>query len=170
MSESSTEELRLRATEAHCADSRAARLTKNGPPHVQPTPTLTGMHRSVTVVQRDHDDAGGGTNRFDAARQTLGEQVALRDQADHRLQEAQTARHPPDLAHLGDGHLQQPRRLSDTTTFIQSSTDALHLERHPQHPEQHPARWRAGIEGLLVQVEMDVAGSLPAQQTDQVWQ
>jgi hypothetical protein len=101
-------------------------------------------------------------------------------------------RHPPDLAHLGGTHLQQPRSLAHTATFIQRSADAIDLERrrpwpakalagrssalqsghhpipdhrslelgeHPQHPEQHPAGWRTGIEGLLVQVEIDVAGS-----------
>jgi hypothetical protein len=37
--------------------------------------------------------------------------------------------------------------------------DPLELAEYAQHAEQHPAGWRRGVERLLVQVEVDVAGS-----------
>ena len=56
-----------------------------------------------------------------------------------------------------------PRRLPDDRARSSPAitiTDhrSLELAEHPQHPEQHPAGWRAGVERLLVQVEVDVAG------------
>ena len=45
-------------------------------------------------------------------------------------------RHAPHLADLGGGHLQQPRRLSHPTTFIQCQTNALQLERRRSRPAQ----------------------------------
>jgi hypothetical protein len=47
---------------------------------------------------------------------------------------------------------------------------ASRTRRTPQHAEQHPTRWWAGVERLLVQVEIGVAGSQFAEQTDQVRQ
>jgi hypothetical protein len=42
----------------------------------------------VSVIHRDQDD-GAGTNKLDATRQALREQVAAREHGEHMLQEAQ---------------------------------------------------------------------------------
>jgi hypothetical protein len=61
--------------------------------------------------------------------------------------------------------LRLPRRLPDDPRAIQSRQNAiadhrpLELAEHPLHPEQGATTGSAGIERLLVQVEIDVAGS-----------
>jgi hypothetical protein len=55
-----------------------------------------------------------------------------------------------------------PRRLPDDRARSSPAITPvayhrpLELAGHAQHAEQHPAGWRAGIERLLVQVEVDV--------------
>ena len=55
-----------------------------------------------------------------------------------------------------------PRRLPDDLARSSPANTrsrihrSLELAEHPQHPEQHPAGWRRGIESLLVQVEVEV--------------
>ena len=46
----------------------------------------------VSVIRRDQDD-GANTNKLDATRQALREQIEAREQAEHRLQEAQATIH-----------------------------------------------------------------------------
>jgi hypothetical protein len=97
MSEQSTDELRLRATEAQMR--RALGLDNSVPARVQTAysvpPSGAITHRRhfvrdgevpVTVV---HHEDQGGTNKLESARQALREQTAAREQAEQHLVEAQ---------------------------------------------------------------------------------
>jgi hypothetical protein len=87
MSDSSIDELRLRATEEQMRRALGLRENSSSAPQNAPPATPPGSPHSyrrrfvrdgevpVTVVHRDHDD-GAGINRIDAARQALREQVA----------------------------------------------------------------------------------------------
>src|SRR3954470_875177 len=100
MSQTSTDELRLNATEAQMR--RALGLNEQPVQAAERTPSspsATGTHRPqrrfvrdgevpVTVVRRAHDD-GAGTNMLEAARQALREQITVRERTEQLLQEAQ---------------------------------------------------------------------------------
>jgi len=98
MSQSSSEELRLRATEAQMR--RALGLQDQPSPALDPRPPSVGpTHRPprrfvqdgevpVTVVNRNND-AAAGVNKLDVARRALNEQMAAREHAEQLLQEAQ---------------------------------------------------------------------------------
>jgi hypothetical protein len=97
MSDQSTDELRLRATEAQMR--RALGLENSVPVRVQtahPIPSSGSLtHRrhfvrdgEVPVTVIHHDDQSG-TNKLEAARQALREQIAAREQAEQQLAEAQ---------------------------------------------------------------------------------
>jgi hypothetical protein len=81
----------------------------------------------VTVVHREHDH-GVGTNRLDAAQQTLSEQIAAREQAEQLLQEARATRRAleTNLAHERIAKEEAVRRSEDERQAIQ---DELATER-----------------------------------------
>jgi hypothetical protein len=126
MSDSSTDELRLRATEEQMRRALGLRETsssvpQNAPPAASPGAPHPYRRRfvidgevPVTVVHRDHDD-GAGINMIDAARQALREQVAAREQAEHLLQDARTTIQALEtkLAHERIGKNEALRRLED---------------------------------------------------------
>jgi hypothetical protein len=126
MSDSSTDELRLRATEAQMRRALGLREGSASPPQNAPPATPAGAPHPyrrrfvrdgevpVTLVHREHDD-GAGINRIDAARQALREQVAAREQAEHLLQEARTTIQTLEtkLAHERIGRDEALRRLED---------------------------------------------------------
>jgi hypothetical protein len=126
MSDSSTDELRLRATEEQMRRALGLRETSTSAPRNAPPAAPSGAARPhrhrfvrdgevpVTVVHREHDD-GAGINRIDAARQALREQVAAREQAEHLLQEARTTIQALEtkLAHERIGKDAALRRLED---------------------------------------------------------
>jgi hypothetical protein len=126
MSDSSTDELRLRATEEQMRRALGLRETSSSAPQNAPAAAPTGAPRPhrhrfvrdgevpVTVVHREHDD-GAGTNRIDAARQALREQVAAREQAEHLLQEARATIQTLEtkLAHERIAKDEALRRLED---------------------------------------------------------
>jgi hypothetical protein len=100
MTEQSTDELRLRATEAQMRRALGLQEQSSTPDRMPPSPANTGAphpHRRhhfvrdgevpVTVIHRDHDD---GMNKLEAARRALTEQIAAREQAEQLLQEART--------------------------------------------------------------------------------
>jgi hypothetical protein len=95
MSEQSTDELRLRATEAQMR--RALGLGTSAPARAQSahatSPGTVHAHRrhfardgEVPVTVIHHDDPGG-FNKLEAARQALGEQIAAREQIERQLEE-----------------------------------------------------------------------------------
>jgi hypothetical protein len=97
MNEQSTDELRLRATEAQMRralglnNSASARARTAYPIASSGSPThrrhfIRDGQVPVTVIR--HDDQGG-TNKLEAARQTLREQIAARERAEQQLAEAQ---------------------------------------------------------------------------------
>jgi hypothetical protein len=95
MSEHSTDELRLRATEAQMR--RALGLDGSSPAKAQtdrPISSNAHIHRrqfardgEVPVTVIHHDDPGG-TNKLESTRQALREQVAAREQVERQLEEA----------------------------------------------------------------------------------
>jgi hypothetical protein len=100
MTEQSTDELRLRATEAQMRRALGLQKQSSTPDRMPSSPSNTGAphpHRrhhfvrdgEVPITLIHHDD-GAGTNRLDAARQALREQIAAREQAEQLLQEART--------------------------------------------------------------------------------
>jgi hypothetical protein len=100
MSDTSNDELRLRATEAQMRRALGLNDQPSTPGHAAPTASsgasLAQPQRrrfvrdsdvAATVVHRDHDE-GAGRNKLDVARQALSEQTAARERAEHLLQEA----------------------------------------------------------------------------------
>jgi hypothetical protein len=126
MSDSSNEELRLRATEEQMrralglreerssAPQNASPAASPGAPHPYRRRFVREGEVPVIVVHRDHDD-GAGINRIDTVRQALREQVAARERAEHLLQEARTAIQTLEtkLAHERIGKDEALRRLED---------------------------------------------------------
>jgi len=99
MTEQSTDELRLRATEAKM--QRALGLQEqpsSAPDRMPPSPANTGAphpHRRHHFVRDGevpislvHHDDGAGTNKLDGARRALREQTSAREHAEQLLQEA----------------------------------------------------------------------------------
>jgi hypothetical protein len=97
MSESSTDELRLRATEAQMrralglgdqpSSAPELRLSSAPPGTAHPHRRHFARDGEVPVTVLHHDD-GAGTNKLDAARQSLREQIAAREQTKRFLEEA----------------------------------------------------------------------------------
>jgi hypothetical protein len=100
MTDSLPDDARLRATEAQMR--RALGLRTDGPPQPTniPTPSpSTGLHPQrrrfvrdgeVVVQHREHSASGEtGTNQLAAARQTVREQIAAREEVERSLAEAQ---------------------------------------------------------------------------------
>jgi hypothetical protein len=104
MTDSLSDDARLRATEAQMR--RALGLHNTSPTQAVPAPPTTPLGASspqrrrfardgevrVSMIHRDQDD-GAGANKLDATRQALREQVTARENAEHRLQEAQATIH-----------------------------------------------------------------------------
>ena len=104
MTDSLSDDARLRATEAQMR--RALGLHNASPTQDRPVPSPASPGASspqrrrfvrdgevpVSVIHRDQDD-GAGTNKLDATRQALREQIEAREQAEHLLQEAQATIH-----------------------------------------------------------------------------
>jgi hypothetical protein len=104
MIDSLSDDARLRATEAQMR--RALGLHNASPTQDRPVPPPTSPVASspqrrrfvrdgevpVSVFHRDQD-GGASTNKLDAARQALREQIEAREQAEHLLQEAQATIH-----------------------------------------------------------------------------
>jgi hypothetical protein len=104
MTDSLSDDARLRATEAQMR--RALGLHHTSSAQAVPVPPTTPLGASspqrrrfardgevrVSMIHRDQDDRAGA-NKLDATRQALAEQVAARDNAEHRLQEAQATIH-----------------------------------------------------------------------------
>jgi flagellar biosynthesis GTPase FlhF len=100
MTDSLSDDARLRATEAQMR--RALGLHNTSPTQAVPIPPPASLGGSypqrrrfvrdgevpVSVIQRDRVDAAG-TNKLDATRQALSEQVVAREHAEHLLQEAE---------------------------------------------------------------------------------
>ena len=100
MTDSLSDDARLRATEAQMR--RALGLHNASPTQDRPIPPTASPGASspqrrrfvrdgevpVSVIRRDQDD-GANTNKLDATRQALREQIEAREQAEHLLQEAQ---------------------------------------------------------------------------------
>src|SRR5271165_3919775 len=100
MSDPSTDELRLRATEAQMRRALGLRDQPSSAPEPGSPPATTGTaahpHRRRFVrdgevpVSVVHHDDGARTNKLDAARQALREQMAAREQAERLLEEARS--------------------------------------------------------------------------------
>jgi hypothetical protein len=100
MTDSLSDDARLRATEEQMR--RALGLHNASPTQDRPVPSFAAPGASspqrrrfvrdgevpVSVIRRDQDD-GANTNKLDATRQALREQIEAREQAEHLLQEAQ---------------------------------------------------------------------------------
>src|SRR6478609_4324788 len=100
MTDSLSDDARLRATEAQMR--RALGLHNTIPTQAATIPPTTSPGASspqrrrfvrdgevpVSVLHRDQD-GGASTNKLDAARQALREQIEAREQAERRLQEAE---------------------------------------------------------------------------------
>jgi hypothetical protein len=105
MSDTSNDELRIRATEAQMRRALGLNDQPSTPGHAPPTAS-TGAGAShpqrrrfvrdgevpVSVIHRDQGEPSG-TNALEAARQALREQVAAREHTEHLLQEAQATVH-----------------------------------------------------------------------------
>jgi hypothetical protein len=105
MSDTSNDELRIRATEAQMRRALGLNDQPSTPGHAPPiASTGAGVahpHRRrfvrdgevpVSVIHRDQGDPSG-TNALEAARRALREQVAAREHTEHLLQEAQATVH-----------------------------------------------------------------------------
>ena len=100
MTDSLSDDARLRATEEQMRRALGlhnASPTQDRPVHSPATPGASSSQRRrfvrdgevpVSVIRRDQDD-GANTNKLDATRQALREQIEAREQAEHLLQEAQ---------------------------------------------------------------------------------
>jgi len=100
MTDSLSDDARLRATEEQMR--RALGLHNSSPTQDRPvpppaSPVASSPHRRrflrdgevpVSVIHRDQDD-GANTNKLEATRQALREQIEARERAEHLLQEAQ---------------------------------------------------------------------------------
>src|SRR6476646_4267597 len=100
MTDSLSDDARLRATEEQMR--RALGLHNSSPMQDRPvpppaSPVASSPHRRrfvrdgevpVSVIHRDQDD-GANTNKLEATRQALREQIEARERAEHLLQEAQ---------------------------------------------------------------------------------
>ena len=100
MTDSLSDDARLRATEEQMR--RALGLHNASPTQDRPVPSPAASGASspqrrrfvrdgevpVSVIRRDQDD-GVNTNKLDATRQALREQIEARERAEHLLQEAQ---------------------------------------------------------------------------------
>ena len=99
MTDSLSDDARMRATEAHMR--RALGLHNTSPTQATIPPTTSPVTSSpqrrrfvrdgevpVSVLHRDQD-GGASTNKLDAARQALREQVEARERAEHLLREAE---------------------------------------------------------------------------------
>jgi hypothetical protein len=155
MSQSFSDDARLRATEAQMR--RALGLQEQSPtpergPPVPSTGSTAHPHRRhfvrdgevpVTMVHRDNDN-GSGSNKLDAARQALKEQMAARDQAEQLLQEARATIQDlqTKLAHERIARDEALRRLADERQIIE---DELTTERaRRQQAEQERDATNAG--------------------------
>ena len=98
MSETSVDELRLRATEVQMRRALGLQNTSANSASIVPSGLSGGTHPQrrrfvrdgevpVTVIHRA-DDEGAGTNKLDSARQALREQIAAREHAEQLLQDA----------------------------------------------------------------------------------
>src|ERR1700693_5133927 len=98
MSEISADELRLRATEVQMRRALGLQNTSTTSATIVPSGLSSGTHPQrrrfvrdgevpVTLIHRDPDE-GVGTNKLDAARQALLEEIAAREHAEQLLQEA----------------------------------------------------------------------------------
>jgi hypothetical protein len=100
---SQSDEPRLRATEVQMR--RALGLPEQKSPASEPPGTPSSRppmverrpprrfardgQVAVTILHRDHDESGGGTNKLDAAQAALREQIEAREHAETLLREAQ---------------------------------------------------------------------------------
>jgi hypothetical protein len=139
MSQSFSDDARLRATEAQMRRALGLQEQAPTPDRGPPVPTNAGTahpHRRhfvrdgevpVTVVHRDNDN-GAGSNKLDAARQALKEQTAAREQAEQLLQEARATIQDlqTKLAHERIARDESLRRLADERQIIE---DELATER-----------------------------------------
>ena len=143
MSDSSTDELRLRATEKHMRRALGLREGSASAPQNAPPAPPAGVvrpHRHrfvrdgevpVTVVHRDHDDRAG-INRIDAARQALREQVVARERAEHLLQDARATIQMLEtkLAHERIGKDEALQRLEDELAAERSARQQAEEDRN----------------------------------------
>jgi hypothetical protein len=104
MTDSLPDDARLRATEAQMR--RALGLHNASAPQAVPIPPAASPGASspqrrrfvrdgevpVSVIHRDQDD-GANTNKLDATRQALREQIEAKERVEHLLQEAQATIH-----------------------------------------------------------------------------
>ena len=100
MTDSLSGDARLGATEAQMRRALGlhnAPATQDRPVPSPATPSASSPQRRrfvrdggvpVSVIRRDQD-GGANSNKLDATRQALREQIEAREQAEHRLQEAQ---------------------------------------------------------------------------------
>ena len=166
MSDPPTDELRLRVEEEQMRRALGLRETSSSAPQNAPAAAPTGAPRPhrhrfvrdgevpVTVVHREHDD-GAGTNRIDAARQALHEQVAVRERAEQLLQEARATIQTLEtkLAHERMGKDEALRRLEDELAAERTARRQAEQDRdkaiaaHQDAEERlREATLRAGLE------------------------
>jgi hypothetical protein len=113
--------------------------TSSAPVYIPPSAAPTGTHRPprrfiqdgevpVSIVSRDHGD-GIGTNKLDAARQALREQLAAREHVEQLLREAQaTVR---DLqTKLADERIAKDEAVHRAEGEVQTIRDALLAAQH----------------------------------------
>jgi hypothetical protein len=131
MSDTSTGELGLRATEAQMR--RALGLENSSLPRTQAAPSGSPITTGTAHAQRRHfvrdgevsvsvvhHDDGAGTNMLDAARQALREQIAAREQVEQLLQEARATIQALEtkLAHERIATEEMVRRLGDERQVV----------------------------------------------------
>jgi len=154
MTDSLSDDARLRATEEQMR--RALGLHNSSPTQDRPvpppaSPVASSPHRRrflrdgevpVSVIHRDQYD-GANTNKLDATRQALSEQVAAREHAEHLLQEAQATIHDlqTKLAHERLARDEAIQRMDSEKQLVeralQGAHDELAIERdHRQQAEQ----------------------------------
>ena len=150
MTDSLSDDARLRATEAQMR--RALGLYNASPTQDRPVPPPASPGASspqrrrfvrdgevpVSVIRRDQDE-GANTNKLDATRQALREQIEAREQAEHLLQEAQATIHDlqTKLAHERLAKDEAIQRVVSEKLVVeqalQREQEELAIERNHRH-------------------------------------
>jgi hypothetical protein len=140
MTDSLSDDARLRATEVQMR--RALGLHNASPTQAAPIPPPASGGSSpqrrrfvrdgevpVSVIRRDQDD-GANTNKLDATRQALRDQIEARECAEHLLQEAQeTIRHlQTELAHERLARDEAIQRVESERQLVEQSLQRVQGE------------------------------------------